>query len=332
VLTQADSLVKAFYDDGNKVPVDERIEAGHQVINSFGHAVVFNSINSSRYGKLTKLYYQFADEDIPGPGLPAYADSTPLLCGAKIETLMFEKSRVTASMGSLNERNFHVFYQLLAARDLEELKPLKKYGMGDPRHFRILLDANNGVMGNPAKDKEAFMRLWTAMLTIDFADYEILGLFRILLGLLHLGNVEFSEVEDDETGEWVVVLEDGRALEFAARCLEVDSGELFSAITEVRKGKGMNQRMVSHSRAEALSARNKMIQCVYEAIFRTIYHQVNLAMAPPKKAIDKRVRPLPYFLPSFLGVIITPSTPIRGVIRGLLPSFLPSFPPSPHPL
>jgi hypothetical protein len=286
-----------FYDDGDKIPVDERIEAAHEVVDAFGHSMVFNSTNSSRFGRLTKLYYQFSDEDIPGKGLPAVKDAIPLLCGCRFDCLVFEKTRITSVMRNYNERNFHIFYMMLAARNREELHELQDYGIADARHFDLLVGADKDILGTPQSDDEAFIHLWNAMLTVGFADYEIVGLMRILLGILHLGNVIFDEHHeqaeyDDDEEEVAVVIHDGRPLEMAARAFDVEVEELFRTVTESKAGKGLNERIICHSRPEAVNTRNKILQCMYEGVFRMIFNQVNHAMAPPAKAVEKKVNTL----------------------------------------
>lgn len=68
------------------------------ILESFGNAVTSRSINSSRFGRLNKLYFK-PNRDY---------------CGSGIQTYLLERSRVTHR--NSRERNYHVFYQLLRGK------------------------------------------------------------------------------------------------------------------------------------------------------------------------------------------------------------------------
>ncbi|KAF5189843.1 Myosin-2 [Thalictrum thalictroides] len=64
------------------------------ILESFGNAKTSMNHNTSRFGKLIEIHF----------------NSTGEICGAQIETLLLEKSRVAHL--SKGERSFHIFYQL----------------------------------------------------------------------------------------------------------------------------------------------------------------------------------------------------------------------------
>ncbi|KAF9764456.1 Myosin-51 [Nosema granulosis] len=76
-----------------------KIEASNVILESFGNATTALNKNSSRVGR--KISFSFDKK----------------ICGARIETYLLEKSRVTHQ--SKNEKNFHIFYQILAYKDIE---------------------------------------------------------------------------------------------------------------------------------------------------------------------------------------------------------------------
>ena len=89
-------------------------------ISAFGNAKTVRNDNSSRFGKYIDVHFN-ASGSIEGL-LPLFSFLL-LYLGAKIEQYLLEKSRIVSQ--AENERNYHIFYCLLAGLTLEERKELE---------------------------------------------------------------------------------------------------------------------------------------------------------------------------------------------------------------
>ncbi len=119
-------VVDAFDQDnsGSYSSLSHKILMGNTILESFGNAVTSRNANSSRFVSVLILlagpYLLHSRELISLPALlqskrtKIFYDSQGVIIGAKLETLLLERSRITAQL-TVAERTFHVFYQLLEA-------------------------------------------------------------------------------------------------------------------------------------------------------------------------------------------------------------------------
>eukprot|EP00439_Symbiodinium_sp_Y106_P048844 s216_g6.t1 len=91
-------------EHGNKI--QEKIVKANPILESFGNASTVMNMNSSRFGKYNEMMF----------------DRVGSLVGAGIKTFLLESSRVVFQQHG--EKNYHVFYELLAGMDEEYLDKL----------------------------------------------------------------------------------------------------------------------------------------------------------------------------------------------------------------
>ena len=137
------------------------------LLESFGNAKTVRNDNSSRFGKFTIL--QFGE--------------TGRLIGASCKTYLLERSRIVHQ--TEEERNYHIFHQVLAAPVEEKERYHLVGGAGD---FRFVPNSTCTVIEG-CSDADAFVKTKTALGLIGIDD-DVQGQMFTLMGVvLNLGQV-----------------------------------------------------------------------------------------------------------------------------------------------
>ncbi|KAF8836252.1 glycosyltransferase family 2 protein [Paxillus ammoniavirescens] len=151
-----------------------QVPAAEFVIESFGNARTLFNPNASRFGKYTEL--QFTERG--------------RLCGIKTLDYYLERNRVAAVPSG--ERNFHMFYYLMAGASSEERQHLH---LLDKTQYRYL-GQRAGVGGRPngVRDDDAnrFEQLKLALKSIGLSKRHVAQTCQLIAAILHLGNLEFT--------------------------------------------------------------------------------------------------------------------------------------------
>ncbi|XP_060704174.1 unconventional myosin-XIX [Hemiscyllium ocellatum] len=150
--------------------IEKRVLDSNPVMEAFGNACTLRNHNSSRFGKYIQLQLNRSQQ----------------LEGASVQTYLLEKTRV-ANQAPL-ERNFHIFYQVMKGATEEQRL---EWGLSEKEEFFWLPNADKILEEDHFEEtKDAMLHLGIDSCTQD-------QVFRILAGLLHLGNVRFSSPADE---------------------------------------------------------------------------------------------------------------------------------------
>nr|CCA15095.1 myosinlike protein putative [Albugo laibachii Nc14] len=255
----------------------ERLMETIPILESFGNAKTHWNHNSSRFGKYMRLQF---------------STTTHALNGALIETYLLEKSRLVNQ--PLGERNFHIFYELLASEEKHFLKEELHLTPNDPTKYSYLSQSIGQSVGKRAlaestyhqiNDTENFRNLCKALLFVGIGDDVQQELFSIVAGLLHLGNVSFIEQETSEgvvsgidtDNEQVVT-----SLANAADLLGVQAEELRDCMLMKRIAtRGARRGSIYYVKRDvrtALYSRDTISKTIYEHVFNWLMVQCAQAL------------------------------------------------------
>uniref|UniRef100_A0A4W6C174 Myosin IXAb n=1 Tax=Lates calcarifer TaxID=8187 RepID=A0A4W6C174_LATCA len=258
--------------------VEQIILGAGPVLEAFGNAKTAHNNNSSRFGKFIQVNYQ----------------ESGTVKGAYVEKYLLEKSRLVYQ--EHNERNYHVFYYLLAGASEEErksfhlLKPEEYHYLNQMTkkshklHWDNYYESELDCFTVEGEDlKHDFERLQLAMEMVGFLPSTRKQIFSLLSAILHLGNIRYKKktYRDDS-----IDICNPEVLPIVSELLEVKEEMLLEALT-TRKTVTVGERLiVPYKLAEAGTVRDSMAKSLYSALFDWIVFRTNHALLNNKDLED----------------------------------------------
>ncbi|XP_011162466.1 unconventional myosin-Ie isoform X1 [Solenopsis invicta] len=249
------SYVARVSGGGKKVQkVKDVILESNPLLEGFGNAKTVRNNNSSRFGKYVEMQF--------GPG------GQPN--GGKISNFLLEKSRVTCH--NPGERNFHIFYQLATGAN-EEMR--SEFGLTHLDYYQYL-SYGGDYRVDGTNDARDFQETLKALSVMGIKDAEVTDIFRLVAGILHLGNIQFAE-----NGNYSQIA-DKQFLEFPAYLFGISaeqlSHKLISREFESKWGSQSESVDVTLNVEQALYARDALAKDIYARLFDYLVKKVNSAM------------------------------------------------------
>ncbi|XP_036305816.1 unconventional myosin-If isoform X2 [Pipistrellus kuhlii] len=245
---------------GEKVQhVKDIILQSNPLLEAFGNAKTVRNNNSSRFGKYFEI--QFSRGGEPD--------------GGKISNFLLEKSRVV--MQNENERNFHIYYQLLEGASQEQRQNL---GLMTPDYYYYLSQSDTYKVDG-TDDRSDFSETVSAMQVIGIPPNVQQLVLQLVAGILHLGNISFCE-----DGNYARV-ESVDLLAFPAYLLGIDSGRLQEKLTsrkmDSRWGGRSESIDVTLNVEQATYTRDALAKGLYSRLFDFLVEAINRAMQKPQE-------------------------------------------------
>uniref|UniRef100_A0A8B9E5G2 Unconventional myosin-X-like n=1 Tax=Anser cygnoides TaxID=8845 RepID=A0A8B9E5G2_ANSCY len=226
--------------------VEEAILESSPILEAFGNAKTVYNNNSSRFGKFIQLHFSQHGH----------------IQGGREVLYLLEPNRVVHQ--NPGERNYHIFYALLAGVSGEMKESLS---LSEPETYRYL-NQSGCVSDENLNDIEMFSKVMTAMKVVDFSTEEIRDIFKLLSGTLHLGNVEFMTAGGAQITTKAV-------LNIASDLLGLDAFQLSEVLTQrsmILRGEEISSPLTVE---QAADSRDSLSMALYSQCFSWLISKIN---------------------------------------------------------
>ncbi|KFV84688.1 Unconventional myosin-Va, partial [Struthio camelus australis] len=232
--------------------VEEKVLASNPIMESIGNAKTTRNDNSSRFGKYIEIGF----------------DKRYRIIGANMRTYLLEKSRVVFQ--AEEERNYHIFYQLCASAALPEFKTLR---LENANYFHYTKQGGSPVIDG-IDDAKEMVNTRQACTLLGISDSYQMGIFRILAGILHLGNVEFASRDADSC----TIPPKHEPLTIFCDLMGVEYEEMAHWLCHRKLATATETYIKPISKLHAINARDALAKHIYANLFNWIVDHVNKAL------------------------------------------------------
>eukprot|EP00392_Amoebophrya_sp_AT5.2_P001433 g1435.t1 len=250
-------------DTSSASNIQQKVINANPILESFGNAQTLRNVNSSRFGKYNKMFF----------------NPIGSLVGSGISTYLLESSRVCVQ--NPEERNYHIFYEMLHGMSSADLSA---YDLRPDAHYRML-NAGDTTKNSPENDKRKFGEIQEAFRAVGIPDEEIEQIYRVIAALVHLGEFRFQVKPDSEQAEQGAE-NDGNDPEIelenfdeiiAAELLGFDEANLLSVLqwrTVIVKQRDSFYR-VPRTMEQAATTLQALTKTLYKRLFDNIISKIN---------------------------------------------------------
>lgn len=247
--------------------VEKQILATNPITEAFGNAKTTRNDNSSRFGKYLEILF----------------DSKKSIIGANVRTYLLERSRLVFQ--PQNERNYHIFYQMLAGMAEDQKAELSLSAAED---FKYLNQGGATII--PGVDDAQDFALTNESLSLIGIDERCQAeIYKVLAALLHVGNIEIAATRND-----ALLAADEPNLVKACALLGINASAFARWCVKKQITTRLEKIITNLNHQQAQVARDSFSKYIYSALFDWLVDYINADLCP----VDVKAR-----IASFIGVL-----------------------------
>mmetsp|Transcript_27367 Transcript_27367/g.49711 ORF Transcript_27367/g.49711 Transcript_27367/m.49711 type:complete len:1885 (-) Transcript_27367:34-5688(-) len=266
--------------DGHSI--ESQVLQSNPILESFGNARTMRNDNSSRFGKFIEIQF---------------TGSGRLVC-ASIETYLLEKVRLITQ--APDERNYHIFYELLegaSSRDKKALGIMNRTAAD----FRMTGESRTVGRRDGVQDADTYRDLRDALNTVGFSQKEQMDLLTVTCALLHSSNLTFVHIgSSDDACE---LDRTNPALRWAVSLMGVTTDSLNDALCKCVIEAGGEKLTKNLSTSQATKALEALIKATYGAMFAHIVSRVNESITISRSSVQQQRQQTTSGSTAFIGVL-----------------------------
>jgi len=258
-LSQRDkSGTKKKSQAADKKSVEQQVLQSNPILESFGNARTIRNDNSSRFGKFIELQFT----------------SGGVIVGACIDTYLLEKVRLVSQ--SPGERNYHVFYQILAAFTADERDKffLEDFSAED---FNLTNESGTYDRRDGVDDYDVHSELMEGFDTMGFTHEDVDNIMSVTCACLHLSNCDVLALSADESK----LNPDNEHLESVMKLIGTNFDEMNRALCYFSITAGSNTYVRSTTKEKSEIGIMGLVKATYGAMFDYIVAKVNSSITLP---------------------------------------------------
>lgn len=233
--------------------LSEQILRANPILEAFGNAQTVRNNNSSRFGKFIRIEFS----------------RTGYIAGAYIDWYLLEKSRVVRI--NSNERNYHVFYQLLRGAD-HKMKKDFFLDNKDVEDFDYTKHGNDVISG--VSDQDEWNALIEAFHIMGFSDMEQASILKTVAAVLHLGNIRAVK-ESRRADQATLNLAAEQRAQIVAQLLGISTEDFIKALLHPRVKAGREWVEKVQTPEQVNLSIDALAKGIYERGFGDLVDRIN---------------------------------------------------------
>jgi len=234
--------------------VKDKLLNTNPVLEAFGNAKTTRNDNSSRFGKYMDIQFDHRGDPM----------------GGQITTYLLEKARVTRQ--GQGERNFHIFYQLLASPNA------KKLGLdSNPKGYNILKQGGDPKVRG-MNDGNGFVEVTEGLKFVDFKPKDADLIWSALGAILLLGEVTFKSAGG--AGSAINKMPPN-----LPKLLMSTKADIEKALTHNTINAGGSLVSSDLTPEKAADARDTLMKAMYQRLFEWICKRINSSIQADDRGV-----------------------------------------------